>query len=92
MKKLVILFIIVFLAFEGYSQSVTIDPNSMQAPTIIKNEGIGLSHTSKDGIVQVGTYAFSNHYGQLAYIQTHTNHPLHFITNNGDPQMTLLQN
>ena len=71
MKKLIILFIISFLAFESYSQSVTIDPNHMEAPTIIKNEGIGLSHTSKDGLVQVGTYAFSNQLEILVLAQFH---------------------
>ncbi len=53
-----------------------------------KSDGVGLAHVSGDGTIHLGTYA-DNAFG--AFFQTHTNHPLHFTTNNGDAQMTLLQ-
>jgi hypothetical protein len=48
--------------------------------------GYGVSHTN--GPVTMGTY-ISNLNGQFG---TKTNHPLQFFTNNGNAQMTLLQN
>ena len=41
---------------------------------------------SKSGTVEVGTYVAS---GGAAYLQTYSNHPLSFATNNGTAQMTL---
>ena len=73
----------------SFGQSVTIIPTSSAGLINIKRDGKGLSHTSANGLVQVGTFAntFSG-----AYIQTHSNHPLNFSTNNNLAQMTLLQN
>ncbi len=48
--------------------------------------GYGVTHTY--GPVTMGTY-ISNLYGQFG---TKTNHPLQFFTNNGNAQMTILQN
>ncbi len=44
--------------------------------------GIGLDHTNFDGSIRVGTHAGG-------YIQTHSDHPLLFATNNNDFQAVL---
>ena len=91
MKKFTILAIgVLFFALvstSSFGQSITINPTA-GSPVIIKRDGFGLSHTSTNGLVQVGTYVDEN----VAFIQTHSNHPLHFSTNNGSTQMILLQN
>lgn len=51
--------------------------------TIRTENGTGLSHTN--GVVEVGTFAGV----QGGYVQTHSNHSLHFATNDSSPQMTL---
>lgn len=77
------------VATSSFGQSVLITPIASAGPLIIKREGIGLSQTSENGLVKVGTYV-DNVSG--AYIQTHSNHPLYFSTNNGSAKITLLQN
>lgn len=47
--------------------------------------GKGITQQSTDGTTQVGFYTSSG----SAYVQTHTNHPLYFTTNNGGVQMAL---
>jgi trimeric autotransporter adhesin len=54
----------------------------------IKGDGPVLSQESADGSTKVGFYTA----GGFAYVQTHTNHPLHFTANNAGPKMTLLVN
>ncbi|MCB0810134.1 MAG: beta-propeller fold lactonase family protein, partial [Flavobacteriales bacterium] len=55
----------------------------------LRADGQAFGHRSLDSTIAVGTYV-DNTYG--AFLQTHTDHPLQFATNNGDAQMTLLQN
>jgi hypothetical protein len=54
----------------------------------IKGSGKGFSHTSPNGTKKIGTYADDTG----LYLQTHSNDPMYFSTNNDLPQMTLLQN
>jgi C1q domain len=85
MKK--ILFFSLFISFKIFGQSVTIVPSNVDNTEFlkIKKEGIGLDHRSANGLIGVGTYANGNG----GFLQTHTNHPLRFATNNGGIQMTL---
>jgi len=55
----------------------------------VRQDGIGISQENGDGTVRVGTYADA---ANGAYIQTHSNHPLKFSTNNGATHMTLATN
>ncbi|MBZ0207361.1 MAG: hypothetical protein K8H89_13650 [Flavobacteriales bacterium] len=57
-------------------------------PLDIRSDGQGFGQHSLDSTIALGTYV-DNTYG--AFFQTHTAHPLHFATNNGNAQMTLLQ-
>lgn len=71
----------------SFAQSTLILPNS--TPSHILKTGTsskGFSHI--DGTIGVGTY-LGNGGG---WIQTHTNHPLYFGTNNGIAQMALTTN
>lgn len=52
-------------------------------PITLTANGNGFVH--KSGVVEVGTY----NNGSSAFIQTYSNHPLHFSTNNGVPQLTI---
>lgn len=54
----------------------------------VKGDGASISQESADGTTKVGFYTSAG----FAYIQTHSNHPLHFTTNNMGPKMTLLVN
>ena len=47
--------------------------------------GQGITQQTPDGSTKVGFYTT----GVAGYVQTHTNHPLRFTTNNGSPQMSL---
>ncbi|RFS14990.1 C1q-like domain-containing protein [Emticicia sp. C21] len=71
-------------------QSVTILPMSTPNTNAlgIKKVGIGLDHRGTDGIIGLGTYIGVTE----GYVQTHTNHPLAFATNNGGVQMILKTN
>lgn len=84
MKNLLFLTLI---SASALGQSVEINPNNsgVQPNTIIKKTGIGLMHKDGSGVVQVGTYAGNG----SAYIQTHSNHPLKFTTNNGPTQFII---
>ena len=87
MKKLILLICLINSAvIVGYSQSVSITPDAGAGNTLLRREGIGLSHQSTNGLVKVGTYTSGSGF---AYLQTHSNHNLNFATNNGTPQMTL---
>ncbi|QQR87725.1 MAG: tail fiber domain-containing protein [Flavobacteriales bacterium] len=55
----------------------------------LRANGQAFGHRSLDSTIAVGTYV-DNANG--AFLQTHTDHPLQFATNNGNAQMTLLQN
>jgi hypothetical protein len=56
--------------------------------TDIYQDDFGLSHTSADGNLRMGTYV--NNSG--AWLQTHTNHALTFSTNSASPQLRLFTN
>ena len=85
MKK--ILFYLLFISFKMFGQSITIVPSNVSNTEFLKinKDGIGLDHRSANGIIGVGSYSD----GSGAYIQTHTNHPLNFATNNSTSKMTL---
>ncbi|MER0439586.1 hypothetical protein [Emticicia sp. W12TSBA100-4] len=87
MKKLIITFSFLLSSAITFCQSVTISPTSLVENPIqsITKVGIGLDHRHPNGLVGVGTFAQS----ASGYIQTHTNHPLHFSTNNGPAHMTI---
>jgi hypothetical protein len=88
MKKF--LFLSLFISFKMFGQAVTIVPSSTNNTEFLKinKNGIGLDHRTPNGLVGVGTYANANG----GFIQTHTNHPLYFGTNNSGIQMTLNTN
>ncbi|MCB0812898.1 MAG: tail fiber domain-containing protein, partial [Flavobacteriales bacterium] len=55
----------------------------------LRADGQAFGHRSADSTIAIGTYV-DNTFG--AFLQTHTDHPLQFATNNGNAAMTLLQN
>ncbi len=83
MKKLLLL---LFISASALGQSVEIVPNSTDQSSIItKKTGIGIEQIDGSGTVRVGTYTNSG----SAYIQTHSNHPLRFATNNSNQQFVI---
>jgi hypothetical protein len=85
MKKTLILF---FISINTtFAQSLTIIPNSGSNSEVLKitKLGIGLDHRVTGNLVGVGTYVN----GSYGILQTHTNHPLGFATNNGAIQAYL---
>ncbi|RFS18550.1 hypothetical protein [Emticicia sp. C21] len=86
MKKLLLF---IFISASALGQSVEIAPNNSSGSSnaIIKKVGIGFEHT--DGTIRIGTYVNSA-YG--AFIQTHSNHPLGFATNDGNRQFVINTN
>ncbi|MCU0324058.1 MAG: hypothetical protein MUF45_02230 [Spirosomaceae bacterium] len=85
MKKLTIPFL--FIANLSFGQSFEIVPAAGQANSNLRltKDGIGLSHNSPDGTIRLGTYVSNTG----AFIQTHSNHPLNFTTNNNVARLTL---
>jgi hypothetical protein len=55
---------------------------------VVKTIGWGLTQT--DGIITVGTWVGNNLGIDGGWLGTKSNHPLHFFTNNGNAQMSLL--
>jgi hypothetical protein len=86
MKKLILIAVIV--SNYTFGQSLTFEPVSANKIFAITKTGIGIDHRSSNGLVGVGT--FCN--GSGGFIQTHTNHPLSFATNDGFTQMILFTN
>ena len=88
MKKLFPLVFLIIFANNIIAQNVGIGTSTPTDKFSIVNAlpGYGITHTY--GPVTMGTY-ISNLYGQFG---TKTNHPLQFFTNNGNAQITLLQN
>ena len=70
------------------STKVGIGTTTPNYPLTIKTNGIGFTQTSADGLTQIGTYVG----GTGAFLQTNTDHPLRFATNNGSVQMSLYTN
>lgn len=85
MQKKLLLLIPLFIGILAHGQSITLDPAQANENTIIKKDGIGLSHQSVDGAIKIGTKVADGD----AMIQTHTNNDLSFGTFNSPPQMTL---
>lgn len=54
----------------------------------VKGAGAGIVQESANGAVKLGLYTTGN----AGYVETLTNSPLHFATNDGLPQLTLLTN
>jgi hypothetical protein len=87
MEKLFIVLVSgISLQLAGFSQqNVGIGTNTPNYPlTVIAPTG-GKGIVQKTGDVEVGFYTVSTQ----AFIQTWSNHPLYFTTNNGAPQMML---
>ncbi len=82
-----ILSLLILLSLHSFGQSVEINPSSGQTNGNLKvnKDGIGLVHANGSGTISLGTYASASG----AFIQTHTNHPLYFTTNNGSARLTL---
>ncbi|RYU95248.1 C1q-like domain-containing protein [Emticicia agri] len=85
MKKLA--FILICISSFSFGQSIEITPvSSLNSPaSIIKKSGLGFEHSGDNGAVRVGTYASNVD----AFIQTHSNHPLKFATNNRFQQLII---
>ena len=85
MKKLFfILLLNIALGFFVSAQNVGIGTTTPAYPLTVVGNGPGI--VSQNGAVEVGTYA--NTYS--GWLQTYTNFPLYFSTNNGSPQISLL--
>jgi hypothetical protein len=75
----------------GLNGNVGIGTDNATEKFVVKtgSDNYGIIHT--DGTVRVGTFAGGTSiYG--GWVGTQSNHPLMFFTNNGSPQLTLLQN
>lgn len=86
-QSLTILFILVCTKIGA--QNVGIGTTTPTQPLTVRTGGIGITQESSDGTMQIGFYTLP---GTGAFLQTHTNHPLNFTTNDGAAQATLLVN
>src|SRR5712671_1469447 len=88
LKKAKILLSILFVLLTTYccAQDVGIGTNSPTHTLTVISSGDGI--VSKNGAVEVGTWVNAS----SAYLQTYSNHPLYFSTNNGSAQIALLTN
>jgi Chaperone of endosialidase len=89
MKKITLLLSFCAASFNSYAQSITLKPNNSDEIAIIRKDGIGFSHESANGLVKLGTWVSNSGF---TYIQTHTNHPLYFATNNGAAKLVVATN
>ncbi|HEY1056543.1 MAG TPA: hypothetical protein VGE24_15460, partial [Emticicia sp.] len=83
-----IIFILIFISTLSFGQSVTIDPSVADDIVNIRKDSRGLDHRSSNGSVGVGTWVSNS----VAYLQTHTNHPLFFSINDSGPKMVIALN
>jgi hypothetical protein len=90
MKNIIKLFVIpVLTLFPGLlvsAQNVGIGTTTPTYPLTVVSNGNGI--VSKNGTVEVGTYVDAAE----GWLQTYSNNPLFFSTDNGSPQMALLVN
>jgi hypothetical protein len=88
MKNIILVTLTLFFSYKTFSQNVGIGTLTPADKLSVVNAqaGYGITHTY--GPVTMGSW-ISNLNGQFG---TKTNHPLQFFTNNGDAQITLLQN
>lgn len=79
---------ILFIMMTGFcqAQNVGINTSTPNHSFTVVSSGDGI--VSKNGTVEVGTYVNSS----SAYLQTYSNTPLYFSTNNGSTQLSLLTN
>jgi hypothetical protein len=78
--------------FNSNTGSVGIGTNTTPFSKLMvqTGDGYGIIHTN--GVIRVGTYIGDGGIGiNGGWFGTQTDHPLMFFTNNGNPQMTLLQ-
>jgi len=68
--------------------NVGIGTNNPSTKLELKTDGYGFSHTGGTVAVKVGSYIDATG----GWLGTNSNHPLHFYTNSGFQQMTLLTN
>jgi hypothetical protein len=86
-KSLFFMVSLLIISILSFSQSTIILPNSTPSHILKTGTGSkGFSHT--DGTIGVGTFVGTG----AGWIQTHSNHPLLFSTNNGVAQMALTTN
>jgi hypothetical protein len=86
MKKNIYFIIFIFLSKNIIAQNVGINITDPHFKLTVKSLAYGIVQT--DGTVDAGIYTD----GSTGQFGTRTNHPLHFFTNNAQPQLTLLQN
>ncbi len=79
---------ILYFSSQVFSQNVGIGTTTPTEIFSVKANGKGISQESPDGTVKVGFFTDNT----SAFLQTHSNHPLRFSTNNGPTQMILTQN
>ncbi|WP_143092781.1 hypothetical protein [Arsenicibacter rosenii] len=74
--------------FDHTNTRIGIGTDAPVNPLTIRYSGNGFAQISENGAVSLGTYVSNT----SAYIQTNSNHPLRFATNNANAQMTLATN
>lgn len=77
--------LLLLLSVQTKAQRVGIGTNTPAYPLTVMGAAQGKGIVQKSGDVEIGFYTSTN----AAYLQTWSNHPLYFSTNNGSPQMTL---
>jgi hypothetical protein len=86
MKKIILLLYFSVFANYTFCQNIGIGISDPHFKLTVKSLAFGIVQT--DGTVDAGIYTD----GATGQFGTRTNHPLHFFTNNGSPQLSLLQN
>jgi hypothetical protein len=83
----ILIFILFYFVFinQPHAQNVGIGTNIPTYPLTVIGVAQGKGIVQKTGTVEVGFFTSAN----SAYVQTWSNHPLSFSTNNGSPQMIL---
>lgn len=90
MKKIALFLLLLGACVAVNAQKVGIGTTTPQYTLTVKDTNSvssnqGFAQVSNNGQVAVGTYVDNS----SAYIQTHSNHDLHFATNNGSADLTL---
>ena len=88
MRKLISIVLLIFIYTTQYAQNVGIGISNPTHPlTVAANSNKGI--LQKDGTLEVGFFTNTN---TSAYMQTFTNHPLYFTTNNGPARLAVATN
>src|SRR5437870_2103973 len=85
MKKIIGCVLIISMTNLTHAQNVGINTNTPPFPFTVSTLSQGITQISADGSVKIGFWTSNS----SAYLQTVSNHPLFFSTNNGQPQMVL---